>query len=242
MVPAGELGRPHEAKAVAEQGGAAVRNWSSGSSGRAPPPRSRRPAQRRSGRSGPAAGLGNSEHFINYIEFTGDTRIDCIYATIMYHAAMQIDALIEGFKDRFGVATRTSLAGVLFAGIFYVDLVTESDLVAGMLYVSVCGLLYSLRSPAVHIGFCLLCTLLNGMPATSSGISTIKKTSCSIGSSRSGALLGLLPAVRNTLSESVLKRRRPTDPLTGAPQRRHFMELIRANSAGPSATTRCSRS
>jgi len=43
MVPAGELGRPHEAKAVAEQGGAGGAQLVVGSQRAGAPPRSRRP-------------------------------------------------------------------------------------------------------------------------------------------------------------------------------------------------------
>jgi diguanylate cyclase (GGDEF)-like protein len=145
----------------------------------------------------------------------------------MYHAAMQIDALIEGLRDRFGLATRLGLAALAVAAIFYVDLVTESDLVAGMLYVSVCGLLYSLRSPAVHIGFCLLCTLLNGIAGY---VEWNFYDYENVVFNRVLATLVLYSVsfllFRNTLSENVLKRLATTDPLTGALNRRHFMELM----------------
>ncbi len=140
---------------------------------------------------------------------------------------MQIEALIEGFRDRFGLATRLGLAALAVAAIFYTDLVTESDLVAGMLYVSVCGLLYSLRSPAVHVGFCLLCTALN---AIAGYVEWNYYDYENVVFNRVLATLVLYSVsfllYRNTLSENVLKRLATTDPLTGALNRRHFMELM----------------
>jgi diguanylate cyclase (GGDEF)-like protein len=140
---------------------------------------------------------------------------------------MEIEALLERFNEKFGLAGRCLAALALITVIFYVDLVTEADLVAAMLYVSICGLLYSIRSPVVHLAFCGLCTVLNAIAGYyelnyvdfdnvlfNRIIATIVLYSVSF----------LL--YRNSLSESVLKRLATTDPLTGAFNRRHFMELM----------------
>ena len=140
---------------------------------------------------------------------------------------MEIEAFLERFNERFGITGRCVVATILIATIFYVDLVTEADLVAAMLYVSICGLLYSIRSPVVHIAFCAVCTILNVIAGYyelnyidfdnvvfNRIIATIVLYSVSF----------LL--FRNSMSESVLKRLATTDPLTGAFNRRHYMELM----------------
>jgi diguanylate cyclase (GGDEF)-like protein len=140
---------------------------------------------------------------------------------------MQIEALLERVNEKFGLTGRVTLALALIALIFYIDLVTEADLVAAMLYVSICGLLYSIRSPFVHLAFCGLCTVLNVIAGYfeldyvdfdnvvfNRIIATIVLYSVS------------LLLYRNSQSESVLKRLATTDPLTGALNRRHFMELM----------------
>src|SRR5258706_11185342 len=140
---------------------------------------------------------------------------------------MEIDALLERFNERFGLTSRLAFALAAVALIFYVDLVTEADLVAAMLYVSVCGLLYSIRSPAVHIAFCLLCTVLNAI----AGYYELHYVDVdNVIFNRLIATLVLYSVsfllYRNSLSESVLKRLATTDPLTGSLNRRHFMELM----------------
>jgi diguanylate cyclase (GGDEF)-like protein len=140
---------------------------------------------------------------------------------------MEIEAFLERINEKFGLTGRVTLALALIALIFYIDLVTEADLVAAMLYVSICGLLYSIRSPVVHLAFCGLCTLLNVIAGYyelnyvdfdnvvfNRIIATIVLYSVS------------LLLYRNSQSESVLKRLATTDPLTGALNRRHFMELM----------------
>jgi diguanylate cyclase (GGDEF)-like protein len=140
---------------------------------------------------------------------------------------MQIEALLERVNEKFGLTGRVTLALALIALIFYIDLVTEADLVAAMLYVSICGLLYSIRSPFVHLAFCALCTVLNVIAGYfeldyvdfdnvvfNRIIATIVLYSVS------------LLLYRNSQSEIVLKRLATTDPLTGALNRRHFMELM----------------
>src|SRR5258708_6664748 len=140
---------------------------------------------------------------------------------------MEIDAFLERFNERFGLTSRLAFAFGAVAIIFYVDLVTEADLVAAMLYVSVCGLLYSIRSPAVHIAFCLVCTILNAI----AGYYELHYVDYeNVVFNRIIATLVLFSVsfllYRNSLSESVLKRLATTDPLTGALNRRHFMELM----------------
>ncbi|MBI3516666.1 MAG: GGDEF domain-containing protein [Proteobacteria bacterium] len=134
---------------------------------------------------------------------------------------------MERFNERFGLTSRLAFALSAVAIIFYVDLVTEADLVAAMLYVSVCGLLYSIRSPAVHIAFCLLCTVLNAV----AGYYELHYVDAdNVIFNRVIATLVLYSVsfllYRNSLSESVLKRLATTDPLTGTLNRRHFMELM----------------
>ena len=140
---------------------------------------------------------------------------------------MQIEALLDKVNDSFGLASRLGLAAVATGAIFYLDLVTEADLVAGMLYVSVCGLLYSIRSPAVHLGFCALCTALNAI----AGYIELNFADYENGTFNRVVATLVLYSVsfllyRNSLSESVLRRLATTDPLTGALNRRHYMELM----------------
>jgi diguanylate cyclase (GGDEF)-like protein len=140
---------------------------------------------------------------------------------------MEIETLLERFTERFGLTSRLAFALVAVGVIFYVDLVTEADLVAAMLYVSVCGLLYSIRSPAVHIAFCLLCTLLNAI----AGYYELHYVDFeNVVFNRIIATMVLYSVsfllYRNSQSENVLKRLATTDPLTGALNRRHFMELM----------------
>ena len=140
---------------------------------------------------------------------------------------MEIEALLERFNEKFGLAGRCLAALVLIAVIFYIDLVTEADLVAAMLYVSICGLLYSIRSPAVHLAFCALCTVLNAI-AGYYELNYIDFDNVVFNRIIATVVLYSVSFLlyRNSMSESVLKRLATTDPLTGAFNRRHFMELM----------------
>jgi diguanylate cyclase (GGDEF)-like protein len=140
---------------------------------------------------------------------------------------MEVEALLERVNERFGLKGRVTLALALIALIFYIDLVTEADLVAAMLYVSICGLLYSIRSPAVHLAFCGLCTLLNAI----AGFYELNYIDFdNVVFNRIIATIVLYSVsfllYRNSQSESVLKRLATTDPLTGTLNRRHYMELM----------------
>jgi diguanylate cyclase (GGDEF)-like protein len=140
---------------------------------------------------------------------------------------MELDVLLDRVNEKFGLTSRLALALVLTGVIFYIDLVTEADLVAAMLYVSICGLLYSIRSPVIHLAFCALCTLLNAI----AGFYELNYVDFdNVVFNRVIATIVLYSVsfllYRNSLSESVLKRLATTDPLTGALNRRHFMELM----------------
>jgi diguanylate cyclase (GGDEF)-like protein len=140
---------------------------------------------------------------------------------------MEIDALVQRFNDKFGTPLRLGVAVLAVAAIFYVDLVTEADLVAAMLYVSVCGLLYSVRSPAAHLAFCGLCTLLNAI-AGYYEFGFVDFDNILFNRVIATAVLYSVSFLlyRTSQSETVLKRLATTDPLTGALNRRHYMELM----------------
>jgi diguanylate cyclase (GGDEF)-like protein len=140
---------------------------------------------------------------------------------------MEFETFVERFSARFGLAARLGAALGAIAIIFYIDLVTDADLVAAMLYVSICGLLYPIRSPAVHLAFCGLCTLLTAL----GGYFELDTTSFHhVIFNRVIAMLVLYSVsfllYRNAQSETVLRRLATTDPLTGTLNRRHFMELM----------------
>src|SRR5260221_7869362 len=140
---------------------------------------------------------------------------------------MEIRPLLDKYNEKYGVAGRLGLALTAVAVIFYVDLITEADLVAAMLYVSVSGLLYSIRSPAVHIAFCVVCTLLNGI-AGYYELSFVDYDNVVFNRVLATLVLYSVSFLlyRNSLSDSVLKRLATTDPLTGTYNRRHYMELM----------------
>src|SRR5271163_3771640 len=129
---------------------------------------------------------------------------------------MEIEAFLERVNEKFGLTGRIALALALIALIFYIDLVTEADLVAAMLYVSICGLLYSIRSPFIHLAFCGLCTVLNVI----AGYFELDYVDFD------NVVFNRIIATIVLYSVSVLKRLATTDPLTGALNRRHFMELM----------------
>jgi diguanylate cyclase (GGDEF)-like protein len=146
---------------------------------------------------------------------------------ILYERAMQFETLAQRLNDKFGTSMRLAIAALPVAAIFYLDLVTESDLVAAMLYVSVTGLLYTVRSPAVHIAFCTLCTALNAI-AGYYELGSVDFDNVVFNRVIAAVVLCSVSFLlyRTSQSESVLKRLATTDPLTGTLNRRHYMELM----------------
>jgi diguanylate cyclase (GGDEF)-like protein len=132
-------------------------------------------------------------------------------------------------RDLLNLGTRARVSGALLLSgvIFYLDWVTADTFMAAALYVLVATLFYGLQRPWIFIGYGILGTTLNfaaSVPdfdneffvnfAINRGLITV-------------ALLStLLLLYRNNRSSEVLRRMATTDPLTGAFNRRHFMELM----------------
>ncbi len=140
---------------------------------------------------------------------------------------MEIEARLQRLNDKLGLPIRLSIAAAAVAAIFYIDLLTDADLVAAMLYVSACGLLYSVRSRLIHLAFCGICTLLNAIGGFYE-VGFVDFDNILFNRVIATAVLCSVSFLlyRTSQSETVLKRLATTDPLTGALNRRHYMELM----------------
>ena len=128
---------------------------------------------------------------------------------------------------KLGTRARVIVALLLSGVVFYLDWVTADTFMASALYVLVAALFYGLERPWVFVGYGILgaaLTFAASVPdfdseyfvnfAINRGLITIALFST------------LLLLYRNNRSSEVLRRMATTDPLTGAFNRRHFMELM----------------
>jgi GGDEF domain-containing protein len=136
---------------------------------------------------------------------------------------MQIDDLLS----RIGLRERIVAALVLCGGIFYLDSVTAATFLAAALYIPVAAIFYGVRSPSVFLGFCVLCTALSA-GASLSDFDEADFINFAINRGLITLVLysTCLLIYRNNCSSEVLRRLATTDSLTGAFNRRYFMELM----------------
>ncbi len=129
--------------------------------------------------------------------------------------------------DRFGVRERVVTALLLAGLVFYLDFATAATFLAAALYIPIVGLFYGINSPSIYFGYAVICTVLNAVTSIDE-VSDIDLDS--LLTNRGMAALVLYSVCflvyRNSLSADVLRRLATTDPLTGAFNRRHFMELM----------------
>jgi diguanylate cyclase (GGDEF)-like protein len=136
---------------------------------------------------------------------------------------MQIDDLLS----RIGLRERIVAALVLCGGIFYLDSVTAATFLAAALYIPVAAIFYGVRSPSVFLGFCVICTALSA-GASLSDFDEADFINFAINRGLITLVLysTCLLIYRNNCSSEVLRRLATTDSLTGAFNRRYFMELM----------------
>jgi len=136
---------------------------------------------------------------------------------------MQIDDLLS----RVGLRERIIAALLLCGVIFWLDTVTSATFLAAALYIPVAGIFYGVRSPTVFLGFCVICTVLSG----SASLSDFDETDFLNFAINRGVITLVLYSTclliyRNNCASEVLRKLATTDPLTGAFNRRYFMELM----------------
>jgi diguanylate cyclase (GGDEF)-like protein len=137
------------------------------------------------------------------------------------------DMVIDWISERFGVRERVVTALLLAGLVFYLDLVTSATFLAVALYIPIVGLFYGINSPSVFLGYAVICTILNAVSSIDD-VSDIDLANAVTNRGMAALVLYSLCFLvyRNSLSADVLRRLATTDPLTGAFNRRHFMELM----------------
>jgi diguanylate cyclase (GGDEF)-like protein len=135
--------------------------------------------------------------------------------------------MLDDLLDRVGARERVIIALLLCAAIFYLDMVTSATFLAAALYIPVAALFYAIPNPSLFVGYCTLCGALSAVAA----ISDFAEDDFVNFAFNRGAVMFVLCVIsvllyRNNRSTEVLRRLATTDPLTGAFNRRHFMELM----------------
>ncbi len=128
---------------------------------------------------------------------------------------------------RLGARDRLIGAALAIGLIFYLDSVTSATFLAAALYIPIAGLFYGLQSPSIFIGFCAICTVLSA----AASLSEFNEADFLNFAINRGVVTIVLYSTcfliyRINRSSEVLRRLATTDPLTGAFNRRHFMELM----------------
>jgi len=135
--------------------------------------------------------------------------------------------MLSELGERVGVRERLIAAALLCGLIFYLDSITSASFLAAALYIPLAGLFYGIRSPWVFVVFCGLCTILS---AGASVPDMEEDDFINFAINRGVVTLVLystcLLIYRINRSSEILRRLATTDPLTGAYNRRHFMELM----------------
>ena len=136
---------------------------------------------------------------------------------------MSVNALI----GKIGLRERLIAALVLSALVFYLDFVTSASFLAVALYIPIAGLFFGVRSPSIFVGYSALCTVLS-VASSFDDFADIEIEN--VAANRVVAALVLYSVCfliyRNSLSADVLRRLATIDPLTGAFNRRHYMDLM----------------
>ncbi len=129
--------------------------------------------------------------------------------------------------SRLGVRERLISAALAIGLIFYLDSVTSATFLAAALYIPIAGMFYGVQSPSIFIGFCAICTVLSA----AASLSEFNEADFLNFAINRGVVTVVLYSTcfliyRINRSSEVLLRLATTDPLTGAFNRRHFMELM----------------
>jgi diguanylate cyclase (GGDEF)-like protein len=135
--------------------------------------------------------------------------------------------MLSELWERVGIRERLIVAAIACGLIFYLDSVTSASFLAAALYIPLAGLFYGIESPVVFIGFCALCTILSA----GASIPDMEEEDFVNFAINRGVVTVVLYSTclliyRINRSSQVLRRLATTDPLTGAFNRRHFMELM----------------
>jgi diguanylate cyclase (GGDEF)-like protein len=135
--------------------------------------------------------------------------------------------MLSRLFSRIGLRERVAAALVLCAVVFYLDFSTSASFLAAALYIPIAGLFYGVRSPTIFIGYSILCSILSAVTSVDDAGDL---DFANVAANRVVAAIVLysvcLLIYRNSLSADVLRRLATTDPLTGAFNRRHFMDLM----------------
>jgi diguanylate cyclase (GGDEF)-like protein len=135
--------------------------------------------------------------------------------------------MLTELGERLGIRERLIAAAILCGLIYYLDSITSASFLAAALYIPLAGLFYGVQSPSAFIAFCVLCTALS---AGASIPDMAEDDFINFAINRGVVALVLystcLLIYRINRSSEVLRRLATTDPLTGALNRRHFMELM----------------
>ncbi len=135
--------------------------------------------------------------------------------------------MFEELWNKIGVRERVIAAALCCGLIYYADSVTSATFLAAALYIPVAGLLYGIQSPSVFLAFCVICTALSA----NASLSESDETDVTNFLINRGVVTIVLYSTcfliyRINRSSEVLRHLATTDPLTGAFNRRHFMELM----------------